>query len=170
MATAHKLIPLRVKSLKEPGLYGDGGGLYLRVGDGGSKSWVYRFMIAGKAQAMGLGAYPDVTLAEAREHAARNREKIRAGINPLEDKRARVAALMAENDKNAMTFDKCAEIYIATFEHTWKSPKHRDQWRSSLKAYASPTIGALDVAKISTDNVLAVLEPIWKRVSCHRDV
>lgn len=161
MPKAQALTNLTVKNLKEPGRYHDGNGLYLNVTKQGSKSWLFRFMIDGKASNMGLGVFPDVSLAEARERAAENRKKARAGTNPIEEKKAKVAAVRAEQGKGVMTFDQCAEKYYAAFSAQWTNEKHRTQWLVSLKKYASPTIGALDVAKVDTDHIIAILEPIW---------
>ena len=161
MASAQKLTALKVKSLKDPGMYSDGDGLNLKVTTTGTKSWVLRYTINGKAAMMGLGAYPEVSLAEARERAAENRKKARAGTNPVEEKKAKAAAVRAEH-KGAMTFGQCVKEYYAAFSSLWTNDKHRTQWLTSLMRYAGPTLGARDVAKIDTPAILAALEPIWK--------
>jgi hypothetical protein len=99
MGKSQELAALKCKNLKDAGMYGDGAGLSLKVTERGTKSWVFRFMFAGKAANLGLGAYPDVTLAEAREHAAEHRATIRSGINPTEVKKAKIAAIKAEQGK-----------------------------------------------------------------------
>lgn len=161
MTNAQKLTALKVKNLKDPGMYSDGDGLNLKVTPTGSKSWVLRYTINGKPAMMGLGAFPDVSLSEARERAAENRKKARAGVSPVEEKKAKVAAVRAEQGKDVMTFDQCKERYYAAFSGQWTNDKHRTQWLTTLNKYASPIIGALDVAKIDTDHIIAILEPIW---------
>ena len=93
MGRAHKLTPLQVDRTKVKGVYGDGAGLCLNVTAGGSKSWLFRFMQGGKAHWMGLGSYPDVSLAEAREKAAECRKQLRSGIDPLTEKRAQARCI-----------------------------------------------------------------------------
>ena len=113
---------------------------------------------------MGLGSYPDVSLATARELASAARAQRRAGINPIEARKAeRAAQLRAAEGANDRTFKALAERYIARHEATWKNDKHRAQWKSTLVTYAYPSIGALDVAAIGRAAVLDVLEPIWTR-------
>ena len=163
MGNLHKLSATRVKSESKMGRYGDGGGLYLNVTETGTKSWIFRYMKHGKASTLGIGAYPDTSLAEARELAAELRKQIRAGNNPAIERKAVAIAVRAEH-ANAVTFDHCAEKYIATHAPSWKNPKHCDQWRNTLKTYASPTIGALDVRKINTDHITQILETIWHKI------
>lgn len=157
MSAAHKLTPLECRNLKTPGLYPDGAGLLLKVTKGLSKSWIHRYMIAGRDRWMGLGPYPDVGLAEARELAAENRRKLRRGIDPLDERAEQTAATRAARAK-AVTFDWCAGQYIAAHRAGWKSAKSAEQWESSLQTYAAPTIGALDVGKIETPHILKILQ------------
>ena len=84
----NKLTALQVSKIKTPGRYGDGNGLYLQVKSGGTKSWLYRFMLEGRARMMGLGAVGDVSLAEARVLATAARKLLRSGVDPLDAKRA----------------------------------------------------------------------------------
>jgi integrase len=155
-----KLTAVSVKALKKPGLYGDGGGLYLQVADGGSKAWIFRFMQHGKRRDMGLGPLHTVTLAEAREAARRCRQQVLAGEDPIAARRAERAA-KAEPAAAINTFQKCAAAYIAQHEHGWKNKKHAAQWTATLKRYAYPNIGQLDVAAIDVGLVMQVLQPIW---------
>ena len=109
---------------------------------------------------MGLGAYPDVTLARAREKAGAHRVQSRAGADPIAAKRAeRQAQLLAE--AKGRTFREVAEEYIARNEAGWRNAKHRQQWRNTLATYVYPTLGALPVAAIDTGLVVQVLDPIW---------
>ena len=142
-----------------PGRHGFGGGLWLEVA--GGHSWGHRYMTAGKARSMGLGAWPAVPLARAREKVAANRALLDAGIDPI-DERRRKKATGALARARAITFDAAAEAYIAGNEAKWRNPKNKGQWRSSLKSYASPILGRLPLADITTDHVVRVLRPIWQ--------
>jgi len=159
--TIGKLTPAKVKNARKPGLYGDGGGLYLNVGPTGGKSWIFRYMLDGKAHAMGLGALHTIGLADARERAAAERKNRLDGIDPLG---ARVAKRQARRlaTASAVTFKACAGKYIVAHRAGWRNAKHAAQWESTLTAYAYPVIGALAVAAIDTGHVTRILEPIWK--------
>lgn len=164
MVKASKLTHLQATKLKEPGLYGDGAGLWIKVTDHGSKSWIFRFTRAGRERWMGLGSFPDVSIAEARDAAAEFRKKVRNGIDPLQEKQEQVAIALAASAK-AMTFDWCAEQYITAHKSGWKNAKHIDQWKNTLAAYATPIVGALAVDKIDTSDVMRILQPIWSTKS-----
>jgi integrase len=160
------LTPLAVKNAK-PGRHADGGGLHLLVKDTGARSWVYRFMLKGKARDIGLGAAgPDgVSLAKARDLASALRLKVKAGIDPLEERQREAAQALASSQAAAiagMTFKAVAETYIGSNEASWRNEKHRQQWRNTLIHYVYPVIGQLPVAEIGTAHVLQILEPIWQ--------
>jgi integrase len=150
----------KVRNTTAPGLYGDGHGLYLRVGGHRGKSWVLRYMINGRAREMGLGSVAVFTLAEARERARQHRKLAKDGIDPIDRRRG-------ERDKarltaaRAMTFRQCAEAYIKAQAAGWRNAKHAAQWPSSLEAYVYPVFGSLPVAAIDTALVMKALEPIW---------
>jgi hypothetical protein len=126
----------------------------------GSKSWVFRFMIAGRAREMGLGSLDVVSLGEARERARKWRRLVKDGVDPIEARNARRAAARLETAK-ALSFAECAERYIIAHRDGWKSAKHAGQWSTTLEAYVFPTIGNLPVASIDTALVTKALEPIW---------
>ncbi len=155
-----KLNALTARRLVEPGRYGDGGGLYLQVRDSERRSWLFRFMIAGRAREMGLGPFPDVPLAEAREAATEARRQLRAGVDPLEARTAAKAATRAAQVAE-LTFGQVVDRYLAAHEASWRNAKHRAQWRSTLDAYAAPTLGTLAIRAVETGQVMKVLEPIW---------
>lgn len=156
-----RLSALQVSKLTKPGLYGDGGGLTLQITQGGVKSWLFRFMMAGKAYGMGLGPTHTVSLAEARQKALAARKLIIDGINPLAAKKQdKITAALA--NARMMTFDQCAEAYVAAHKAGWKNAKHADQWTNTLSTYASPIIGHLPVAEIDTGLVVKCLTPIWE--------
>mgnify|MGYP000920389919 FL=1 len=157
----HRLTALQVTKLNKPGLYGDGGGLTLQITPAGAKSWLHRYMVAGKSYAMGLGPTHTVSLAEARQKALEGRRLLLDGVNPLLAKnQQQVAAKLAE--ANMMTFDQCAEAYIQAQKASWKNAKHAKQWRSTLQTYASPVFGAAPVSDVDTGLVVKCLAPIWE--------
>ena len=153
---------IEVRRLEKPGLYAVGGvpGLALQVLETGGRTWTLRAMIGGRRRDMGLGGFPGVTLAKAREQAAEAREKIRKGIDPIEEQQAARRALHAAVAA-ALTFDQAAEKYIEAHEAGWRNEKHGKQWRSTLAQFASPVIGHLHVRDIELPHILTILEPIW---------
>jgi integrase len=161
--TLNRLSVFKVKTAKRPGMYADGGGLYLRVAEGGSKQWIYRYVTKGRPRDMGIGPVHVLTLAEARERA-RKASKLRLdGIDPIAHKYAqRAAGVVAA--ASAMTFKQCAEGFIRDNERKWDNAKHRQQWRNSLVRYVYPVLGNLPVASIDTPLVLKVVKPLWERV------
>ena len=160
--TLNRLSALKVARAKQPGMYADGGGLYLRVAEGGSKQWVFRYAVGTRDRDMGLGPVHTLTLPEAREKAREARLLRLEGIDPIEAKRARMAALKAA-DARAMTFKQCAEGFIRDNEASWTSARHRQEWVGSLVRLVYPTLGSLPVAAIDTPLVLKVLKPIWEK-------
>jgi integrase len=156
-----RLSAVALRKINTPGLYPDGGGLSLQVTKGGAKTWVYRFMLHGRAREMGLGPLHIVTLAEAREKARECRKLRHEGIDPIEARKARKAEQRFAQ-ATAMTFQECAEAYIAAHEAGWKNPKHAKQWPSTLETYVYPVFGSLPVQSIDVGLVMKVLEPIWR--------
>lgn len=165
---AKVLSPLAVSRLKEPGSHAVGGvpGLYLKI-DGGSRSWVLRVVIGKLRRHPGLGPYPAVSLAQARQKAQELRELVSQGIDPLRQKTAAKAALKVAQ-ASAITFKKAAVDYISHHESSWRNAKHAAQWLSSLDTWAFPYLGGLQLPDISTAHVLEVLRqpvgeegPFW---------
>ncbi len=163
----HKLTAVQVKALTKPGRYGDGGGLWLQVSQWGTKAWIFRFTLHGKARQMGLGSVKTgkgstgtFTLESARDRALQARQVVADGIDPIEAKTARRLAAKAEVAKQ-ITFREAAERYIASHRAGWKNEKHGEQWTKTLENYALPVIGTLSVDAVETSHVLRVLEPIW---------
>jgi len=161
---AKELGPLAVSRLASPGLHFVGGvaGLALQVNERGARSWVLRVQVGDKRRDMGLGGFPDVSLAGAREAARAARAKVRDGIDPVANSRALRSAMKADQAQ-AKTFKFCALAYIDTHEAGWRNAKHAQQWRNTLDTYAYPLIGELLVRDIGLPHVLAVLEPIWTK-------
>ena len=164
---SNALTPLAVKNAK-PGRHADGGGLHLLVKETGARSWVYRFMLKGKSRDVGLGAAagPDaIALAAARDLASALRLKVKAGIDPLEERQREAAEALAAAQAAqiaGITFKAVAEAYVAANEGSWRNDKHRQQWRNTLASYVYPVMGELPVADIGTAHVLKILEPIWQ--------
>ncbi len=148
---------VKVKSLP-PGTHGDGAGLYLQVA-GGSRAWLFRYKRGGKTHWQGLGSFPAVSLAAAREAAAAARKTLAQGVDPIAARRP-VAAVEAVQP--ARTFAEVAEAWLAAHEGSYRNPKHRAQVRTTLETHAIPKLGKMPVASISTGDVLAVLQPLWK--------
>jgi integrase len=167
----HRLGPTALNR-KTPGLYADGGGLYLQVtvakdGKGRNRSWIFRFAIPDAARTsgyrdrqMGLGSCDTVSLAEARDKALRYRKLRLDGIDPIEardEKRAVEAAAAAK----VMTFDQCMHAYLAAHRAKWRNQKHAQEWVATLAKNASPVFGRLPVQTIDLALVMKALEPIW---------
>jgi integrase len=135
------------------GRHGDGTvkGLMLVVRDSGARGWVLRYQIGGRRRDMGLGPYPEVGLADARDAALENRRLIKRGIDPL-----------AQRTRSKLrTFKETAEALIESKKPGWRNAKHAAQWTRTLTTYAHPKLGGLDVKSVDTEAVLDVLRPIW---------
>lgn len=161
MARIRVLSALKIKQNLKPGMYADGLGLYLKVRDGNSKSWIFRYRTGGKLRDMGLGPFHTVSLAEAREKAEVCRAMRLKGLDPLDERyqQRKVEAIQATE---TITFEKCAEAYIATHRDGWKNGKHAEQWGATLQTYVYPVFKDIPVAAIDDALVLKVLKPIWK--------
>ena len=159
---ANPLGALAVGRIKSPGYHAVGviPGLYLAVNPTGARSWILRVMVGHKRREIGLGPFPSVPLAAAHEEARRLRELIRKGIDPVEEKRALKSALIASQHA-AITFQQASERYIDAHSSAWRNPKHAAQWLATLRTYAFPVIGKLQVPDVKLSHILAVLEPIW---------
>jgi integrase len=156
----HRLTARKVETAKAPGMYADGGSLYLRIAPGGSKQYVFRYIRGGRLHDMGIGPTHTLSLAEARERATEARRLLLDGIDPLAAKRTRLAAQKAA-DARAMTFADCVKGFIRDNDSSWTNAKHRREWETSLVKYAYPVLGSLPVAAIDTPLVLRVLKLIW---------
>jgi hypothetical protein len=152
----NKLNVKQVAGLKKPGVYSDGGGLYLRVRPCGSKSWLFIFRFDGKRREMGLGSDLDVTLNQAREAAAAARQMVLAGDNPQVARKAAKGHVAAET----VTFGKFALELVDSIEDGFKNFKHRQQWRNSLTTHAAQLL-PVAIDQVTTEHVLAALQPIW---------
>ena len=144
-------------------LAGGGTGLWLYphpTRDGYGK-WVFRFVspVSGNRRDMGLGPFPEVGIADARDATDLQRRLIRQGLDPIDEKAARVAAGRAQ--RNKLTFENAAEARFKSREKEFKNPKHRDQWINTLRTYAFPIIGSKKLDTLTTNDFGLILEPIW---------
>jgi integrase len=174
-----KLNALKVAREKRPGLYGDGGGLYLQVTAGGSKSWIFRYWVAerdpatgkpvrdpttdkvkGRSREMGLGSRITVSLAEARDHALECRKLREKDIDPI-DAREEARRHAALERAKSLKFKAAAATYMAAHRIAWKNDKHAAQWTATLQTYAYPLLGEVSVHAIDTALIMKVIEPIW---------
>ena len=157
-----EMTALEVSRLRVEGSHAVGGvsGLYLRI-EGGSRTWVLRYVHMRQRRRMGLGSYPGVTLAAAREAARAAIGQRDAGTDPIKSRQdEREAARLAAAQR--LEFDKAADAFITEHESTWRNAKHAQQWRNMLNTYASPHFGRLSVSEIDQSHVLRALSPIWK--------
>ena len=145
------LTAAKVKALTKPGMHHDGRGLYLRVAPGGSKGWMLRATIDGRRRDIGLGGYPAVSLAKARQFADAHRLAVAEGRDPLAEKRRAATPTFAE---------AAVKVHEANLPR-WKNGKHTAQWLSTLERYAFPTIGKMPLDRIERRDVLGILTPIW---------
>lgn len=141
-------------SKKKPGRYLDGNGLFLQVSDTGASSWVLRVKIRrGKRREIGLGSFPLVTLAEAREKAKELRKVARAGGDPI--------AIRDKAMKQPPLFRDAVETVHKLNEQGWKNRKHASQWINTLKIYVVPTLGDISVDAIRSEHIVQAVSDIW---------
>ncbi len=155
---AVELAPVEIGRLTKPGthLVGVIPGLALQITPAGARSWVLRFKVGGKRREMGLGGYPAVTLARAREKAREARQAVDQGHDPILE-RQRARSLLIADQTAAQTFDQCAASYMKSKRAEWTNPKHAQQWETTLAKWASPILGAMLIRDVSRPQVLAVL-------------
>jgi integrase len=142
------------------GMHADGGGLYLHVNGKGAKSWIFRYMMQGKAYEMGLGSHHTVDLHEARRRALARRLDVLDGKNPIEDRR--LAQRQAELERaKTTTFADCARQYITAHRAGWRSPKSLAAWEGTLASFVYPIFGNVQVGAVDVALVTKALRPIW---------
>lgn len=156
----NRLTDTRIRAIKKPGRYGDGNCLFLIVEPStddtkpiGSKHWVLYTTVKGKRVNIALGGYAYTPLAKARQKAREYREIAKSGGDPRAEKR--------KAERGTPTFKEAAEIVHGSRKNSWRNPKHRDQWLSTLQNHAFPIIGDMRVDQIDRPDILKVLEPIW---------
>ncbi|SAL09423.1 phage integrase [Caballeronia udeis] len=159
---AKELGALAVSRLTQVGMHpvGKVAGLYLQVAGEKSRSWILRVKVGDHRREIGLGAFPAISLADARIKAQLERDKIRSGVDPILERREAASRLKASQDLE-LTFEAAAKKFMEVKSSEWKNPKHGDQWRNTLETYAYPFIGRLYVRHIGRDHVMQILDPIW---------
>ncbi|AUQ53198.1 tyrosine-type recombinase/integrase [Phaeobacter inhibens] len=165
---AKELSALDVRRLQHPGTGGNatfavGGvsGLLMQITPNGGRTWLLRVTVGAKRREIGLGGFPDVTLAQARERAREAKDQIRQGIDPVEQRKAARAALTAAQ-RRGMTFADATSKALAAKLDAFRNAKHRQQWENTLRTYAEPELGEMLVDEITVQDVLRVLEPMWQ--------
>ena len=148
----HRLTPRKVATAGL-GTHEDGAGLRLVVSATGARKWVLRYTLNGRRREMGLGSFPVVGLADARDKAADARKQVANGTDPIEARHIESVPIP--------TFTSCAAHYIRAHRRGWRNAKHARQWVRTLKTYARPIIGSKAVDVIGTDDVLQILSEIW---------
>ena len=148
---AMALSATRVRALKDPGRFSDGGGLHLYISKAGSKSWVLRTTIGGRRRDIGLGGFPAVSLALAREKASEFRAAVSAGRDPLADR----------SRPPVPTFREAARAVHEANMPRWRNAKHAGSWLQVLERHAMPALGNTPIDRIDRSEVLRVLTPIW---------
>jgi integrase len=161
-----QLTEAKIRALTDIKLHPDGAGLYLQIRPGGARSWIYRFTLNGRTRDMGLGAFADVSLVKAREKASAARALVDDGIDPIEHTRAQAIIPAAPKRHSSPTFEEVAESYMADRLKHLRSEIHRHQWRQTLQDYAYPVPGGMPVDTFETNDVLAVLRPLWESGRC----
>ena len=157
-----QLTEAKIRTLTKIGFHPDGAGLYMQIRSGGARSWIYRFTLNGRTRDQGLGRLADVSLVKAREKASAARALVDDGIDPIEHTRAQAIIPAPPKRRSSPTFEEVAESYMADRLKRLRSEIHRHQWRQTLRDYAYPIIGAMGVDVVTTNDVLAVLKPIWE--------
>ncbi|MEO9825383.1 MAG: integrase arm-type DNA-binding domain-containing protein [Paracoccaceae bacterium] len=159
---------LEVKRLEHPGrgrnvniAVGGIDGLAMQITPTGAKSWILRCKVGDRRRHIGLGGYPEVSLAIAREYAREARALVRQGVDPVEDRRAKRAHLISQQ-RRGLTFRMAVDRYLDAKLSEFNNPKHQKQWRSTLETYANPELGALLVSGIDVMDIQRVLVPIWE--------
>lgn len=149
----NRLTSIGVRNLKEPGLYADGGGLYLRIDQTLARRWVWVFFWRGKRREMGLGSAATTELKDARKAAEAARQVLAAGLDPIADRK--------QASQPTLTFGDLAERVIAEMKPSWKNPITAKQWTASLDNHAAKLLKKAP-ADITAADVLDVLRPIWQ--------
>ena len=157
---------LRVEKLKEPGRYGDGGGLYLqvqaRVKGGVTKQWLFRYQLNGRERFMGLGSYPVFNLKEARERARRASQMVQDGIDPIDHKQSKRDTEVKEA-RERIPFKEAVKKFLSVHASKWKNDKHRRQWEESVNRYAIPSLGERSVMSIDQAMINDAVSALWSR-------
>jgi integrase len=156
----NRLTARAIDTRKQPGRMFDGAGLILNITASGSRHWIFRYTLPknipakGKTriQEMGLGPYPDVSLAMAREKADLHRSNVAAGLDPKNER----------DKETGKTFGEVADSYIVSMQGKWSNDKSIRQWKDTVDVKAK-AIRDRPIADIETADILKVLQPIWQK-------
>ncbi len=148
----NELTVKRINALAKPGRFGDGGGLYLEIPKGGTKSWIQRITVDGRRRDIGLGGFSAVSLAMARQRVAGNRIAVADGRDPLAERR---------KSKRVPSFQEVSESYLLANAPRWKNRKTAINWRGQMEKYAFPAFGNISIDRVGRIDVLGILTPIW---------
>jgi Arm DNA-binding domain len=157
--TIRLLSAVEVKRITKPGMHHVGAGLYLQVSGPCARSWIYWYRLNGETRWAGLGSERDVSLGEARKKVDDIRAKVKAGNDPVAERRQQ--KIRQDTEKSQRTFQQCTESYLTDHEKNWCNAKHRQQWRNTLDQYAIPAIGTLPTTEITASHILEIMRPIW---------
>jgi integrase len=144
----------------QPGSHRVNDGLYIQLSKTGSTSWLFRFQLEGRRREMGLGSYPEISMLKAREASEDARRLVAQRIDPISARTEAHASDRAQAER-ALTFKSCALDYIKAHRLGWSNAKHAQQWENTLTTYAFPIIGDKPISAVTTDDLLAILRPIW---------
>lgn len=163
---AKPLEAIQIRHLSKPGYHAVGvvPGLMFQVTPTGSKSWVLRAKVGDKRREIGLGSYPAVGLALARDKAQQTRDMIVGGVDPVAARvEARQSIIQQQLEEKALdwTFRRCAEAYIKARAPGWRNAKHGQQWENTLETYAYPVIGDMLVRHVGLQHISQIVEPHW---------
>lgn len=161
---AKQLSAIEVRRLNSPGMHtvGEVTGLYLYVQQTGAKSWILRIVIGDKRREIGLGGYPDVSLADARHAAREHRRQVSVGIDPIEEKIKARRALKCE--QQALMFKEVVEQFFETKRRPeFSSEKHARIWINSLRNHIYPYLGDRRIASVTSSDVLNALSKVWSQ-------
>ena len=152
MGIANKLTQKQLLQTNSPAVLNDGNGLYIRLRSTGHASWFCRIRHPQTKKLIDkvFGQFPEMSLKEARHRV----DQVKVDIISL--------CFKKEFTHHMLCFQDYAESYIDRKEAEWRNPKHRQQWRNTLRDYAYPVIGSLRINEINTPLVLEILDPIWR--------
>ena len=154
MVALNKLTEVKIRNASK-GKHQDGAGLILRVT--ASKQWLFRFTMHSKRSEMGLGAYPNVSLKQARKLATNHRKMVAEGINPIAQRdKARLEASQARPTLSAMTSEAFEAI-----KKSLVSDGIAGRWLSPLRLHVLPKLGAMPIEDINQRDIQRALKPIW---------
>ena len=155
------LTDLFIKNISKAGRYTDSEtkGLNLQVKPSLQKYWAFRFLFENGRYDLSLGAYPEISLKEARKRAIEARNKLNQGINPKPEKKPLIEPAKAV--ARLPTFKEYALACHELKSLEWINKKHSNQWINTLRDYAFKEIGDLPINEVDTEHILKILEPIW---------